>query len=79
MRSLHDDWTYYPFNSGYFMCLKLNNLDAETLRLHLLDQYGVGVIASNKTDIRVAFSCVEESDIEELFELIYQGCTDLTK
>jgi len=72
-------WTYYPFNSGYFMCLKLNNLDAETLRLHLLDQYGVGVIASNKTDIRVAFSCVEESDIEELFELIYQGCNDLTK
>ncbi len=74
-----DVWTYYPFNSGYFMCLKLNNLDAETLRLHLLDQYGVGVIASNKTDIRVAFSCVEESDIEELFELIYQGCTDLIK
>jgi aspartate/methionine/tyrosine aminotransferase len=74
-----DVWTYYPFNSGYFMCLKLNNLDAETLRLHLLDQYGVGVIASNNTDIRVAFSCVEESDIEELFELIYQGCTDLTK
>ena len=72
-------WTYYPFNSGYFMCLKLNNLDAETLRLHLLDQYGVGVIASNNTDIRVAFSCVEESDIEELFELIYQGCNDLTK
>ena len=74
-----DVWTYYPFNSGYFMCLKLNNLDAETLRLHLLDQYGVGVIASNNTDIRVAFSCVEESDIEELFELIYQGCNDLTK
>ncbi|TQR11006.1 aminotransferase class I/II-fold pyridoxal phosphate-dependent enzyme [Psychrobacillus soli] len=72
-------WTYYPFNSGYFMCLKLTNLDAETLRLHLLDQYGVGVIASNKTDIRVAFSCVEETDIEELFELIYQGCQDLTK
>lgn len=72
-------WTYYPFNSGYFMCLKLNNLDAETLRLHLLDQYGVGVIASNKTDIRVAFSCVEESDIEELFDLIYEGCKDLTK
>ncbi|QUG42982.1 aminotransferase class I/II-fold pyridoxal phosphate-dependent enzyme [Psychrobacillus sp. INOP01] len=72
-------WTYYPFNSGYFMCLKLNTLDAETLRLHLLDQYGVGVIASNKTDIRVAFSCVEENDIQELFDLIYEGCKDLTK
>lgn len=72
-------WTYYPFNSGYFMCLKLNDLDAETLRLHLLDAYGVGVIASNTTDIRVAFSCVEESDIEEMFDLIYEGCKDLTK
>jgi len=72
-------WTYYPFNSGYFMCLKLNHVDAETLRLHLLDEYGVGVIASNKTDIRVAFSCVEESDIEELFEIIYKACEDLTR
>ena len=72
-------WTYYPFNSGYFMCLKLNSVDAETLRLHLLDQYGVGVIASNQTDIRVAFSCVEENDIQELFDLIYEGCKDLTK
>ena len=72
-------WTYYPFNSGYFMCLRLNDIDAETLRLHLLDEYGVGVIASNKTDIRVAFSCVEESDIEELFDLILAGCKDLTE
>lgn len=72
-------WTYYPFNSGYFMCLKLHDIDAETLRLHLLDQYGVGVIASNATDIRVAFSCVEEEDIEELFDLIYKGCQDLAK
>ncbi|WP_277586097.1 aminotransferase class I/II-fold pyridoxal phosphate-dependent enzyme [Psychrobacillus antarcticus] len=72
-------WTYYPFNSGYFMCLKLNTIDAETLRLHLLDQYGVGVIASNKTDIRVAFSSVEENDIQALFDLIYEGCKDLTK
>ena len=72
-------WTYYPFNSGYFMCLKLHNVDAETLRLHLLDEYGVGVIASNKTDIRVAFSCVEEEDIEELFDFIYKGYQDLAK
>lgn len=70
-------WTYYPFNSGYFMCLKLHTLDAEKLRLHLLDTYGVGVISNNNTDIRVAFSCVEEEDLEELFDLIYQGCEDL--
>lgn len=70
-------WVYYPFNSGYFMCLKLHSIDAEKLRLHLLDNYGVGVISNNTTDIRVAFSCVEEDDLEELFELIYQGCEDL--
>ena len=73
----HDYWTYYPFNSGYFMCLKLKNVNAEKLRLHLLDEYGVGTIAINDTDLRIAFSCVEERDIEDLFELIYQGTVDL--
>jgi aspartate/methionine/tyrosine aminotransferase len=70
-------WSYYPFNSGYFMCLKLKHTDAETLRLHLLDKYGVGTIAINSTDLRVAFSCVEEKDIEELFDIIFNGIEDL--
>lgn len=72
-----DAWSYYPFNSGYFMCLRLNKVDAEQLRLHLLDQYGVGTISLGKSDLRVAFSCIEEGDIEELFSLIYQGVKDL--
>ncbi|MDA8440908.1 MAG: aminotransferase class I/II-fold pyridoxal phosphate-dependent enzyme [Peptococcaceae bacterium] len=66
----HTVWDYYPFNSGYFMCLKLKRVNAEQLRLHLLVQYGVGVIALGNTDIRVAFSCVEEHELDELFELI---------
>ncbi|WP_088829882.1 aminotransferase class I/II-fold pyridoxal phosphate-dependent enzyme [Paenibacillus tyrfis] len=70
-------WDYYPFNSGYFMCLKLKTVDAETLRLHLLDKYGVGTIALGETDLRVAFSCIEEANIDELFETIYQGVLDL--
>lgn len=74
-----DAWSYYPFNSGYFMCLKLKTVDAETLRSHLLDQYGVGTIALGQTDLRIAFSCIEEEDIEELFELIYRGVKDLEK
>ncbi|MFC7394493.1 aminotransferase class I/II-fold pyridoxal phosphate-dependent enzyme [Scopulibacillus cellulosilyticus] len=73
----HKLWSYYPFNSGYFMCLKLNEVNAEEARKHLLDKYGVGVVAINATDLRIAFSCVEEEDIEELFELIYQGVNDL--
>ncbi|WP_209975256.1 aminotransferase class I/II-fold pyridoxal phosphate-dependent enzyme [Paenibacillus eucommiae] len=72
-----DVWGYYPFNSGYFMCLKLKTVDAEALRVHLLDQYGVGTIALGTTDLRVAFSCIEEVNLEELFNLIYQGVKDL--
>jgi aspartate/methionine/tyrosine aminotransferase len=72
-------WDVYPFNSGYFMCLRLKKVDAEELRLHLLDKYGVGVISLGKTDIRIAFSCVEEENIPELFDIIFQGVKDLEK
>lgn len=71
-------WDYYPFNSGYFMCMKLKKVKAEVLRNHLLDQYGVGIIALGESDVRVAFSCVEEQDLEELFNLIHEGVKDLT-
>jgi aspartate/methionine/tyrosine aminotransferase len=70
-------WTYYPFNSGYFMCLKLKTVDAEKLRVHLLDKYGVGAISITKTDLRIAFSCIAEQHIPELFDIIYQGVQDL--
>ena len=70
-------WEVYPFNSGYFMCLKLKTVDAEDLRVHLLEKYGVGLISLGKTDLRVAFSCLEKSDILELFDTIYQGIEDL--
>ncbi len=72
-------WDYYPFNSGYFMCLKLKTVTAEQLRLHLLDQYGVGTIALGETDLRVAFSCIEEANVEHLFDLIHSGVQDLEK
>jgi aspartate/methionine/tyrosine aminotransferase len=74
-----DAWDYYSFNSGYFMCLKLKTVDAEALRTHLLDKYGVGAIALGDTDLRVAFSCIEESGIDDLFALIYQGVKDVEK
>jgi len=72
-----DAWDVYPFNSGYFMCLKLKTTEAEPLRLHLLDRYGVGCIALGKTDLRIAFSCIEEENIAELFDCIHQGITDM--
>ncbi|MBW2022126.1 MAG: aminotransferase class I/II-fold pyridoxal phosphate-dependent enzyme [Deltaproteobacteria bacterium] len=70
-------WKAYPFNSGYFMCLKLKTVEAEPLRVHLLDNYGVGLISIGKTDLRVAFSCIEKEDIRELFDIIFQGIRDL--
>ncbi|MDT8441956.1 MAG: aminotransferase class I/II-fold pyridoxal phosphate-dependent enzyme [Desulfuromonadales bacterium] len=73
----HDAWEYYPFNSGYFMCLKLKTVDAEKLRVHLLDKYGVGTISIGSTDLRIAFSCIAEPDIAELFDTIYQAVKDL--
>jgi aspartate/methionine/tyrosine aminotransferase len=73
-----DVWTYYPFNSGYFMCLRLKSVNAETLRQHLLNRYGVGVIAVDDTDIRVAFSCIEVEEVQQLFDIIYQGVKDLS-
>ena len=70
-------WSYYPFNSGYFMCLKLKSVDAEKLRVHLLDKYGVGAISIGSTDLRIAFSCIAEENIQELFDLIFQAVLDL--
>lgn len=72
-----DAWDYYPFNSGYFMCLQLKTVPAEKLRAYLLEQYGVGTIALGETDLRIAFSCIEEDDLQELFDLIYQAVVDL--
>lgn len=72
-----DAWEMYPFNSGYFMCLKLKNVEAEALRIHLLNKYKVGLIATGKYDIRVAFSSVDLENIEPLFDLIYKGVKDL--
>jgi aspartate/methionine/tyrosine aminotransferase len=72
-------WDVYPFNSGYFMCLKLKTVNAETLRLHLLEKYGVGLISIGDKDLRIAFSCLEESDIPELFDIILKGVEDLSR
>lgn len=72
-------WTYYPFNSGYFMCLKLHTVHADALRLHLIHNYGLGTIALGETDLRVAFSCIEEDQLEDLFDMVYSGIRDLEK
>ena len=75
----NDAFDIYPFNSGYFMCIRLKDVDAEDLRIHLLENYGTGLISIGDKNIRVAFSCLEESDVETLFDIILKGINDLRK
>ena len=70
-------WDVYPFNSGYFMCIRLKSVNSEKLRRHLLETYGVGLISMGEKDLRIAFSCLEESDIPELFDIVLRGVEDL--
>ncbi|UXR77795.1 MULTISPECIES: aminotransferase class I/II-fold pyridoxal phosphate-dependent enzyme [unclassified Staphylococcus] len=70
-------WQPYDFNSGYFMALRVKDVDAETLRQHLIENYSIGIVALNSTDIRIAFSCIEKEDIPHVFESIAKGIQDL--
>jgi aspartate/methionine/tyrosine aminotransferase len=74
-----DAFDVYPFNSGYFMCIRLKDVNAEALRVHLLDHYGTGLISIGEKNIRVAFSCLEETDVQTLFDIIVSGINDLRK
>jgi len=69
-------FTQLPFNSGYFMCIKLkDNLKSEDLRRILLEKFDTGIIALGNL-IRVAYSAVPEKNIEELFDNIYEACEE---
>ena len=72
-----ESWEVYPFNSGYFMLVRVLGLDAEKLRVHLLDHYGTGLIATGPTDLRIAFSCLELEDVEPLFETLHEAIQKL--
>ncbi len=58
------------------MCLRLKTVEAEPLRVHLLNKYGIGLISLGKTDLRVAFSCLEKEDTQELFDTLFQAVKD---
>ena len=64
-----------PFNSGYFMCIRLKNNDSEKIRKILLDKYSAGVISMGDL-IRVAFSATPTEKIPELFDNIYNACKE---
>ncbi len=72
-----DAWDVYPFNSGYFMCLCIKEIGAQELRVYLLEKYGIGTIAINDTDLRIAFSCINAGDVPELFGTVYRAWKEL--
>ncbi len=72
-----DVWEPYAFNAGYFMCLKLKSVPAEAYRKYLLEKHGIGVIADGDTDIRVAFSAVEEEELPELYATMATAAREL--
>ncbi len=72
-----EEFLPYPFNSGYFMCIRLKHVNAEDLRQYLLKTFGVGLIATSDTDLRIAFSCLPKPQVTPLFEMILKGIGEL--
>ena len=71
-------WEVYPSHAGYFICLNLKFGNAELVRQRLLDAHGIGTIALGETELRVAYSCLEERDIEAVFSTIAQVVEDVS-
>jgi aspartate/methionine/tyrosine aminotransferase len=62
-----------PFNSGYFMCVRILKGDAEKVRQTLLAKYNTGLIAQGEL-LRIAFSSTPIDKVEKLFDNIYKAC-----
>ena len=66
-----------PFNSGYFMCVKLKGLNADRVWELLLNKYSTGVICYSETGLlRIAFASTPTGQVEKLFTNIYSACKD---
>ena len=77
----HQEYSDYfealPFNSGYFMCIRLKNVDPDAVWQLLLDKYETGVICyGDKGLFRIAFASTPASKIVKLFDNVYSACQD---
>ncbi|MBN1524312.1 MAG: aminotransferase class I/II-fold pyridoxal phosphate-dependent enzyme [Spirochaetales bacterium] len=73
----HRNLAALPFNSGYFLCLKTTGIDAEKLRQKLLEEKQIGTVSIGPDYLRVAYSCVDEPDIDELLTEIWNSAEEL--
>jgi len=77
----HPEYAEYfealPFNSGYFMCVKLKNSTADNVWELLLNKYSTGVICYGEKNLfRIAFASTPLDKIEKLFSNIYSACKE---
>ena len=64
-----------PFNSGYFMCIRLKNGNAEGVRRILLERFSTGIIAMGDI-IRIAFASTPYHLLEKLMTNIYHAARE---
>ncbi|MBN1758793.1 MAG: aminotransferase class I/II-fold pyridoxal phosphate-dependent enzyme, partial [Chitinispirillaceae bacterium] len=64
-----------PYNSGYFMCIRILSGDAESVRKCLLSKYSTGIIAQQDL-LRIAFSSTPLSMIDTMFENCYKAAKE---
>jgi aspartate/methionine/tyrosine aminotransferase len=64
-----------PFNSGYFMCIRIHSGNAEIVRRILLEHYSTGIIAMGDV-IRIAFSSTPYTLLEKLMSNIYNAANE---
>lgn len=68
-----------PFNSGYFMSFDTKNINAEELRVRLLNEKEIGTIQIDPRTLRVAFSSLDEDKIELVYQAIYDMAEEMNK
>jgi aspartate/methionine/tyrosine aminotransferase len=69
-----------PFNSGYFMCVRLKKSDPDRVWELLLNKYSTGVICySEKALLRIAFASTPLGKIDKLFANIYLACKETSQ
>lgn len=75
-REYAESFTAMPFNSGYFMCVRPNGVDAESVRRRLIEKYDTGTIVVSGL-LRIAFSSVPGEKLGRLFANIDSAVRDL--
>ena len=69
-------FTAMPFNSGYFMCVKPNGVDAEKVRRQLIEKYSTGTIVLSGL-IRLAFATIPCAKLGKIFANVDAAIRDL--